>query len=187
MISPQFQIGRRILVIGSPGAGKTTLGQVIARTMRIPHVQLDDLYWLQDWRRRSDSDWSEVLLAELQRDCWLLDGNYTKSMALRAAYADTIIHLDLPSRVCLFRAVRRAFLRGMGYIKDLPISVRNQMKPKANYRLVSFLLFVAVFRSHERPKIMAAISSHPNQIRLSSLSQVRALRNSLEVDRPMAL
>jgi adenylate kinase family enzyme len=38
---------------------------------------------------------------------WLIDGNYGGTMAGRLARADTVIYLDYPIRLCLWRALRR--------------------------------------------------------------------------------
>ena len=39
----------RISVIGTSGSGKTTFANKLAEILRIPHVELDALYWEADW------------------------------------------------------------------------------------------------------------------------------------------
>ena len=46
---------RRVLVIGSPGAGKTTLSTRLAAKLGVPVHYLDLHHWLPDWRYRDTS------------------------------------------------------------------------------------------------------------------------------------
>lgn len=174
-----YPLGRRVLIIGSPGAGKTTLGRFLAEAALLHHVQLDDLYWLPSWVPRSEPDWLELLWVELRKDGWIIDGNYSATLELRATFADTIVYLDLPTAVCLWRVVKRALGRILGSVDDLPKAIRMQNCPAPHYKLVDFLMFVAKFRRQERPKLLRALYNHPNVIHLSTTRQIRDFKHRL--------
>jgi adenylate kinase family enzyme len=53
---------RRVMVIGSPGAGKTTFAQRLAEKLPLPVIHLDAHYWRSGWQP-SDLDWRERLAA----------------------------------------------------------------------------------------------------------------------------
>jgi len=98
---------QRVLVIGSPGAGKSTLAHAIAARTGLPLHHLDKLFWLPGWVER-DRDEGRAELAEvLAGQRWIIDGNYGSTMAMRVARADTVVWLDYPTWLCLSRVFRR--------------------------------------------------------------------------------
>ena len=99
---------RRVLVIGSPGAGKSTFARELARLTALPLTHLDAEYWQPGWVRPSGGVWEARVRALIAPDTWILDGNYTSTVGLRADRADTVVVLDYPRVLCLYRAVRRA-------------------------------------------------------------------------------
>ena len=97
----------RILVVGSGGAGKSTLATRIAARTGLPLVHLDALYWQPGWVEPPKEDWKATVAALVAQERWVMDGNYGGTMAERVAAADTVVVLDLPRVVCLWRVVRR--------------------------------------------------------------------------------
>src|ERR1019366_2034763 len=79
---------RRILILGSPGAGKTSFARLLPAMTGLPLVHLDDLYWAPDWFRPADDDWSRRLAAAAAEPAWIIDGNYAASLANRADRAE---------------------------------------------------------------------------------------------------
>lgn len=98
---------RRILVIGSGGAGKSTLARELGERLRLPVIHLDTYYWQAGWIETPKDEWSTRVSGLLAGDAWVMDGNYSGTFDIRMAAADTVIFLDLPRRVCLWRVIRR--------------------------------------------------------------------------------
>ena len=92
---------RRVLVIGCPGAGKSTLTRALAETLGLPAVYLDRLWWKSGWINRTRAEFDARLDAALAGDAWVMDGNYLRTLELRLRAADTIFLLDYPTGVCL--------------------------------------------------------------------------------------
>ena len=107
---------RRAVVIGASGSGKTTLARRLAAAVAVPHIELDAIHW-------STGNWVELPLAEFRRqvalavaaDAWVVDGNYSKVRDIVWSRADTIIWLDYPLPLSLWRlfwrTLRRAWRR----------------------------------------------------------------------------
>jgi adenylate kinase family enzyme len=103
---------RRVSVIGTSGAGKTTFARRVADRLGVPHVELDALFWLPDWQEPDDEEFRAKVKAALDvPGGWVADGNYSRLMPEVLMQADTVVWLDLPMRTCLWRVTRRAVAR----------------------------------------------------------------------------
>jgi adenylate kinase family enzyme len=99
----------RVLIIGSPGAGKSTLGRELAKRTRLPLYHLDQIYWQPGWVEPNKQAWANEVAWMTSAPAWIIDGNYGGTLQLRLGRADTVIDLDLPGWLCLARVVRRSF------------------------------------------------------------------------------
>ena len=98
---------RRVLVIGSGGAGKSTLARRIAERTGLPLIHLDGLYWHPGWVPTTDEAWDRIIAELISRESWVMDGNYGRTLPVRLAACDTVVFLDYPRLTCLWRVVRR--------------------------------------------------------------------------------
>ncbi|MEA3032655.1 MAG: hypothetical protein QOH86_671 [Sphingomonadales bacterium] len=97
-----------MLVIGPPGAGKSTLATAIADHTGLPLVHLDRHHWRPGWVEADKAEWQRQVAALVAAERWVIDGNYSGTLAARLARADTVIWLDFPVWLCLARVFRRA-------------------------------------------------------------------------------
>ncbi|NCB64134.1 MAG: hypothetical protein EOM52_11125 [Clostridia bacterium] len=98
---------KRILIVGCSGAGKSTLALTLAQRLELPVVHLDRLWWRPGWENCTQEEFDAQLGRELERDCWIIDGNYDRTLPIRLARCDTVIWLDYPRRTCLLGAAGR--------------------------------------------------------------------------------
>ena len=130
-----------MIVIGSPGSGKSRFSRALHQATGLPLVHLDLLYWNADQTVVSRSVFLERLQEAVAQDAWIIDGNYDDLLQeLRLAMADHIIFVMLPRIQCLFRALRRTKERkAAGYQNDinpwfirfLLFDCRNSQRKKA--------------------------------------------------------
>ncbi len=106
------------MVVGCSGSGKTTLAREIARRLGLPHVLLDYYAWRPGWVRADQDVFVAHQMREVAQPSWVMDGNYVQSLAVRGAYADLIVFLDLPRWRILSRIFRR-YLKQL-FIDDTP-------------------------------------------------------------------
>lgn len=92
---------KRILVIGSPGSGKSYFSGKLAEKTDIPVYHLDMLFWNTDRSTVSREIFIERLTDVLEKDVWIIDGNYSYTMEMRLEKCDTVFFFDLPVDVCL--------------------------------------------------------------------------------------
>ena len=97
----------RVLIIGPCGSGKSTLARELAPRMGLPLVHMDQLGWQPGWVETGKAELNARLAEVVAQDRWLIEGNYGSTLAPRLAGADTVIYLDFPIRLCLWRLVKR--------------------------------------------------------------------------------
>ena len=85
---------RKILILGSPGVGKTYFSNRLSEKTNIKVYHLDDYYWRENWESLTEQEWKEVQLEILSHDEFIVDGNYINSLSLRIKYTETIIYID---------------------------------------------------------------------------------------------
>ena len=91
---------QRILVIGSPGAGKSTLASRLAGRLDLPLIHLDREYFGPGWTMPSKAEWRERVKALAAKPAWIMDGNYASTFDIRVPRATAIVWLDLPRWRC---------------------------------------------------------------------------------------
>jgi predicted kinase len=101
----------RILILGRTGSGKTTLARELAAGLGVPHVELDSLYFGPNFSRAPLSLLRDRTSAAIAGDRWVADGNKRAVRDLVWPRADTIIWLDYPVHVSLWRLATRARTR----------------------------------------------------------------------------
>ena len=98
---------KRILVIGCPGAGKSTFARGLRDRTGLPLCYLDRIWHKPDGTSLSHADFDARLSEILCRDCWIIDGNYLRTLERRLDRCDTVFLLDYPPAVCLAGAASR--------------------------------------------------------------------------------
>lgn len=105
---------RRICVLGSSGAGKSTLALRIAETLKLPHIELDELHWGEDWTPADPETFVARVDEAIAGDSWVVDGNYQSKLGTRILErAEAIIWVD-PGRATIMRQVIARTIRRAG-------------------------------------------------------------------------
>ena len=98
---------KRILVIGCPGAGKTTFAERLGKATGLPLFHLDAIWHKPDRTHISREEFDARLGELLALDAFIIDGNYSRTLERRIAASDTVLFFDLPMEVCLDGALAR--------------------------------------------------------------------------------
>ena len=105
--------GRRILVYGVTGSGKSTAAQRIAARTGLPLTLADELTWAPGWVPVAEDEQRRVLAAVAERDCWVLDTAYGAWLDVVLPRVELVVGLDYPRWFSLQRVVRRSVMRAI--------------------------------------------------------------------------
>lgn len=97
----------KVVIIGSAGAGKSTLARQLSNSLNIEVLHLDRFFWGPGWKEKSLEERIAIQHELMQRDRWIIEGTYLSSSDERLKAADTIIFLDIPVPTCLWRVIKR--------------------------------------------------------------------------------
>lgn len=98
---------KKIIVIGCPGSGKTTFAEKLRDKLKIPLFYLDAIWHKPDRTHISRAEYDLRVGEILKKECWIIDGNYSRTMESRISACDTVFLFDLPTDVCLEGAISR--------------------------------------------------------------------------------
>ena len=161
---------QRLAIIGPGGAGKSRLARELGQRLDLPVIHLDDLFWQPGWVEPDRDEWEALNRELVQGERWILDGNYGGTMEIRLAAADTIVFLDPPPLLCIWRVTRR---RWGGSRPDLAAHLDERVGARA---FLAFVAYIWRYRRTRRPIVEERIRRHGagKQVHvLSSRSDVR--------------
>ena len=102
---------RRVVVIGTTGSGKSTLAERLSEQTGLRVVELDALFWGRDWQGAPVELFRHRVERETRDDGWIVVGNYSQVRDLVWRPADTLVWLDLPLSLVMWRLLRRTIRR----------------------------------------------------------------------------
>lgn len=162
-IAPQ-----RIVILGPPGSGKSTLARHLGACHGLPVFHLDRAYWRPGWVEAEPASFREEVERIAALPAWVIDGNYTDTIAPRFARADTAIYLDMPSWRCTVRVLRRT-LSSLGRVRP------EGAEGCPEQLTFEFLRYTATWNRIRRTRNLALVESFSgSRIVLRGPSVVRA-------------
>lgn len=145
---------KKIAIIGSPGAGKSTFSKKLSEILSIEVYHIDKLFWKPGWVQITKAELQEKFLEIFKLDTWIIDGNYLDTMDMRIHEADTIIFLDYPLWLCLWGVVQRRLL----YSRKIRPDITEGCKEKLN---LEFLIFVVNFSRKQKKLVYEKLEKLP--------------------------
>lgn len=161
---------KKVMVIGCPGAGKTTFSRRLQKITGIELFHLDQYYWQPNWQPSSSSNWRPFVQELADREEWIIDGNYGGTLDLRIAKADMIIYLDYPTLLCLWRVTKRIVKFEGQSRPDMPIACPERFD-------LEFYKYIANFNTKQRATILDKLK------KVESAKDIFIFKKDIQVDR----
>jgi adenylate kinase family enzyme len=167
---------KRVLIIGSGGAGKSTLARRLGEATGIEVVHLDKLHWRAGWIEPPKDEWLKIVENAIEKESWIMDGNFGGTMEMRLKASDTVIFLDLPRALCTYRVFRRWLKYRSTHRPDMAEGCNEKID-------LEFLGWIWNFPKTTKPKIeerLKRFENEKNVIRLRSKKEVEDILMDLE-------
>jgi adenylate kinase family enzyme len=165
---------RRVLVIGSGGSGKSTLAKRLGPRLGLPVVHLDSLYWSAGWVEPDKARWAETVRAVINEQAWVLDGNYSGTLAERIEACDTVVFLDVSRIVCLWRVLKRVARYRRQTRPEMPAGCPERLS-------IGFLVWIWNYPNRTRRKVLALLERYrtsKNVVHLRTRNEVEQFINA---------
>lgn len=143
---------KKVIIIGCPGSGKSTLSRAIHEKTGIPLYHLDMMFWNADRTTVEKQVFLDRLSAAMEQDAWIIDGNYGSTMEMRLAACDTVFFLDYPVEICL-EGIRQR--RGKPR-SDMPWFESEEED-------ADFIDFIKNYNSESRPQVMELLEKYAHK------------------------
>lgn len=161
---------KKILIIGSGGAGKSTFARRLHELTGVELFHLDKLHWKPNWVEPTKAEWKRAVEDLIKKDSWIMDGNYGGTMEMRFAACDTVIFLDLPRAICVWRAIKRVLL----YQKNS----RPDMAEGCDERFdLKFYKWIWDYPTRTKPRVEALINRFQDTKKIIRLSSTKEVEN----------
>jgi adenylate kinase family enzyme len=165
---------KRVAVVGSGGAGKSTFARALGVATHLPVIHLDEFYWHPGWIETPRDEWRTVQGAMAARDEWIIEGNYRNTYDIRFDRADTVIVLAPARRICIYRALKRV--------------IKNWHRPTQapgcpEHFDWSFLMWLWRFPYDARPQLDEALAQYRGRLDVVELTTRREVRRYLDTAR----
>ncbi|MFX0547864.1 DNA topology modulation protein [Hathewaya histolytica] len=150
------KIGKRIMIIGSPGSGKSTFSKKLAKLIGIPLIHLDKEFWNYGWVETPREKWIKKQEKLVQGDTWIIDGNYGGTLDIRLEKADTVICFQLNRTVCVLSYLKRVITN----INKVRSDMGEGCPEKFDFE---FIKYIWKFNIESEMKKIEKVTNHRNK------------------------
>lgn len=145
---------KKILIIGSCGAGKSTLSKRLHKILGIDIIHLDQHYWKPNWTKTDNEEWQKKVEELVKGERWVMDGNYRSTIDQRLPQADTIIWLDFSRWICCYRILKRRWNKNR-------VDELDNCRERISFNLLKWVLWK--FPRDNRKDIIKIVESLKNK------------------------
>jgi adenylate kinase family enzyme len=175
----------RINVVGTSGSGKTTIGRRLAKILQHPFIEMDELFWGPNWYAPPDKEFFPNLERALQGEDWVLDGNYSRTTAIKWERVQAVVWVDYRFPRTLIQAISRAISRIISQ-KELWPGTGNRETLVKLFSRESIVLYTITSYSRKRTRIRSAMQapeySHITFHHLHSPAEVEEFLTQVKVE-----
>jgi len=102
---------QRIMILGLPGAGKSTFASQLAQQLNLPLYHLDKYFFVRNWVERDREEFLHIQQQWVDQDRWIIDGNALNSLEMRYRQADLVLYFCKPRALCMLRLIHRRLFK----------------------------------------------------------------------------
>ena len=161
----------KAIIIGSPGAGKSTFARKLRDITNLPLYYLDMLWHKPDGTNISREEFDLQLGEILKKRRWIIDGNYRRTLETRLKECHTVFLLDFPLEVCLLGAKSRIGKSGKIYPGWKRNLMRNSGSGSWTFPKTSCRRFMSCWRNIKRIKMLLSSNQEKKRMIIGSFTK----------------
>jgi len=175
---------RRVAIIGNSGAGKSTVGRILADRLDVPYVELDGIFHQRNWSKLPPAEFERRVAEVADQPSWILDGSYSAVRHVVWPRADCVVWIDLPRLLVTYRVFRRTVHR-CATRQELWNGNRDRWQDMFSTDPETSTVAAAWKRYPEQRARLAAATTDPRWARLT-LVHLRSRRQVRQYLRPVS-
>jgi len=160
----------RLILIGAPGSGKTTLAHILSKKLRAPHIEVDRIFW-------GEGDLRAELLRLIKQDDWILEGHLSKHHDITFPRANAFLVITGNPLVFLYRSLKRDLLSPSRFWFNLKNHRRMERKRQE--------LIQKIIKRRPEEIFYLENLSYPTESELKSLTEALIASTSKSLDEPI--
>ncbi len=128
-------VPKRIVIVGFPGSGKSTLGHKLSQEFSLPHIEADQLFWKNKTEHVTDEELISLVEKKLSENHeWIFEGHFKTLHQVVLKQATAVIEIDKSFWSSFFQYALRELKRSdVGFVhkfKQIAFVARNYSKIK---------------------------------------------------------
>jgi len=162
----------KIILIGCPGSGKSTLSVKLSQILNYPILHLDKIYHIDNTKNIGREEIvRKIKEFVLINDKWIIDGNYLGTIDLRIDLCDTIVLLNIDKDICIKNVYKRVEIGNTAMAEKFDCSKIDD----------EFIRFIKEFKEKHYPSIYdKCVNSTRKFIILSDYIEINDFLKSIE-------
>lgn len=155
-------IGKKIIVLGCSGSGKSTFSKKLHSVTGLPLIHLDNIWWKPDKSHILRDEFDDKLNNIFKENEWIIDGDYSRTYEMRFKACDTIFLLDYSYEKCIEGITERVGKKR----SDIPW-IEQELDPM-------LVELVQRYSEENRPFIYSLIEKYPHKYKFIFYSRAEA-------------
>lgn len=145
---------KKITIIGSPGAGKSTFAKALSKKTKLPLYHLDYFYHQKNYDyEKNKQEWLNKMEELTSKSSWIIEGNYGSSYEYRIPKSDTLIFMDMPSWLSTWSVLKRRYQYRNSKRDEMPDDWKEKIDP-------IFFKYVVLFKIKSRKDVINGIEKY---------------------------
>lgn len=178
-------VPRKVNIVGTSASGKSTFSKQLAEVLQCSYIEMDALFWQPDWQESTNDEFFAKLMDSLNQAAWVLDGNYSRTTAIKWQDIDTIIWLNYSWTRTAYQSISRAIQRIISR-QELWEGTGNKESFKKSFCSKDSIILWMLRNYHRQQRQYLAIMSDPQWqhiqfIRVHSPQQARNLLHQIKL------
>lgn len=157
---------KKILILGSPGSGKSTFAKQVSVNKNIQAYHLDSIKRQTNWKKTPKNKVIETLKQIENQNSYIVEGSYDILLENIIHDCDLIIILNTPTIVCLKRVILRTFISFITGKKGARDDIAKDCREKLSIDYLRFLNMILNYKKTKGLIMLRNLEKYKHKIKV---------------------